>query len=102
MRGAIVVAVEMGGIKFLHGEDALTSYRFNTESAQHYFCSRCGISTHLTRRSNPNLYGVNVACLAGVSPFDFPEVPVMNGVNHPNDIGGPARQAGILRFIQAD
>lgn len=102
MRGAVVVAAEMGAIKFLQGEDALTSYRFNTESAQHFFCSRCGISTHLQRRSNPNLYGVNVACLDGVSPFDFPEVPVMDGINHPNDTGGSARRAGILRFIPAD
>ncbi|GLC93220.1 aldehyde-activating protein [Cupriavidus sp. TA19] len=102
MRGAIVVAAEIGGIKFLQGEDVLTSYRFNTESAQHFFCSRCGIHTHLQRRSNPNLYGVNVACLDGVSPFDFSEVPVMDGVNHPNDTGGPARRAGSLRFIRAD
>ena len=102
MRGAVVVAAEMGGIRFLQGEDALTSYRFNTESAQHFFCSRCGTHTHLQRRSNPNLYGVNVACLDGVSPFDFPEVPVMDGVNHPNDTGGSARQAGTLRFIAAD
>jgi hypothetical protein len=102
MRGAVVVAAEMGRIKFLRGEDALTSYRFNTESAQHFFCSRCGIATHLQRRSDPNLYGVNVACLDGVSPFDFSEVPVMDGVNHPNDTGDPARRAGILRFLPGD
>jgi hypothetical protein len=102
MRGAVVVTAEMGAIKFLRGEDALTGYRFNTESAQHFFCSRCGIATHLQRRSNPNQYGVNVACLEGVSPFDFPEVPVMDGINHPNDTGGLARQAGTLRFIPAD
>ena len=28
MRGAVVVMAEMGGIKVLQGEDALTSYRF--------------------------------------------------------------------------
>lgn len=102
MRGAVVVAVEKDGIRFLQGEDVLSSYRFNTGSAQHFFCSRCGIATHLERRSNPNLYGVNVACLDGVSPFDFLEVPVMDGVNHPNDTGGPARRAGVLRFVLDD
>lgn len=102
MRGAVIVAAQMGGIRFLQGEDQLTSYRFNSETARHFFCSRCGIATHLQRRSNPNLYGVNVACLAGVSPFDFAEVPVADGVNHPNDTGGPARQAGTLRFIAAE
>ena len=55
MRGAVVVAAELGGIRFVQGEDALSSYRFNTGSARHFFCSRCGIHTHLQRRSNPKL-----------------------------------------------
>ncbi|WP_317851315.1 GFA family protein [Cupriavidus pauculus] len=101
MRGAAVVAAEIGGIQFVQGEEMLTSYRFNTGTAQHFFCSRCGIHTHLQRRSNPNLFGVNVACLDGVSPFDFAEMPVVDGVNHPNDTGEPARLAGTLRFVAA-
>jgi hypothetical protein len=88
--------------KVLQGEDALTSYRFHTGSAQHFFCSRCGIYTHHQRRSDQNLYAVNVACLDGVSPFDFSEVPVMDGVNHTSDTGRPTRRAGTLRFIPAD
>jgi hypothetical protein len=102
MRGAVIVAADMGSIRFLQGEHVLTGYRFNTRSAQHFFCSRCGIHTHLQRRSNPNLYGVNVACLDGMSPFDFASVPVMDGVNHPNDTGGPARLAGTLRFTASE
>ena len=101
MRGAVAVSAEIGGIKFLWGEDALTSYRFNTGSAQHFFCSKCGIYTHHQRRSNPNQYGVNVACLEGVSPFDFSDVPVFDSVHHPNDAGGQLRRAGTLRFIPA-
>ncbi|USI73577.1 GFA family protein [Sphingomonas morindae] len=101
MRGAIAVSAEMGGVRVLEGEDALTSYRFNTGIAQHFFCSRCGIYTHHQRRSNPNQYGVNVACLSGISPFDFEEVPVTDGINHPGDIGGVARQAGVLRYFPA-
>ena len=102
MRGAVVVSAEMDEITILQGEDALTSYRFHTGSAQHFFCSRCGIYTHHQRRSNQAQYGVNVACLDGVSPFDFAEVPVVDGVNHPTDTGRPARRAGTLRFIPAD
>jgi hypothetical protein len=97
MRGAVVVSAEMGGIHFIRGEELLTSYRFNTGAAQHFFCSRCGIYTHHQRRSNQAQYGVNVACLEGVSPFDFTEVPVTDGVRHPNDTGGPARRAGTIR-----
>jgi len=101
MRGAVAVTAGLGGLKILRGEDVLTSYRFNTGAAQHFFCSRCGIYTHHQRRSNANEYGVNAACLDGVSPFDFAEVPVMDGVNHPND-SGVARRAGTLRFSAAD
>jgi len=102
MRGAVVAMAEAGGIKILHGAKALTSYRFHTAAAQHFFCSRCGIYTHHQRRSNTALYAVNVACLDGVSPFDFSEVPVTDGVNHPNDTGTSARQAGTLCFIPTD
>lgn len=102
MRGAVAVSAELGGIRFLQGQDALISYRFNSGVAQHFFCARCGIYTHHQRRSNPNQYGVNVACLDGVSPFDFAEVPVVDGVNHPKDTNAPARLAGTLRFVPAE
>ena len=98
MRGAVAVSAGLDGIRFLKGEDALTTYRFNTGAAQHFFCSNCGIYTHHQRRSNQAQFGVNVACLDGVSPFDFHEVPVIDGVQHPSDNGGLARQAGTLRF----
>ena len=98
MRGAIAVSVNVGDLQFLSGEDALTLYQFNTNTAKHYFCSRCGIYTHHQRRSNPSQYGVNVACLDGVSPFDFDEVVVLDGVNHPKDGGKPNTVVGVLRF----
>lgn len=101
MRGAVAVSAEARGVRIVAGEDALTSYRFNTGTAQHFFCSRCGIYTHHQRRSNPNQFGVNVACLEGVSPFDFAQVPVFDGVAHPSDTGGAAKRAGTLRFEPA-
>ena len=97
MRGAVVVSAELDGIVFTQGEAMLTSYRFNTGTAEHFFCSRCGIYTHHQRRSNTAQYGVNVACLEGLSPFDFTEVPVFDGVRHPKDTG-QTRLAGMLTF----
>lgn len=102
MRGAVAVSAEMDGVKIVRGADTLTSYRFNTGAAQHFFCSTCGIYTHHQRRSNANQYGVNVATIDGVSPFDFLEVPVLDGVNHPNDTGGTSRQVGMLRYARSD
>lgn len=97
MRGAVAVSANLDGITFTKGQDHLTLYEFNTKTAKHYFCPTCGIYTHHQRRSNPNEFGVNVACLEGMSPFDFAEVVVNDGVNHPTDSGGP-RMAGVLRF----
>lgn len=88
MRGAIAVSANLDGIKFISGQDKLSLYEFNTKSAKHYFCSVCGIYTHHQRRSNPAQFGVNVACLDGVSPFDFAEVPVVDGANHGLDHKG--------------
>lgn len=88
MRGAIAVSASLSGVNILEGEEKLTQYRFNTNQAVHYFCSVCGIYTFHQRRSNPEEYGINVACLEGISPFDFAEVKVMDGIHHPKDGGG--------------
>lgn len=101
MRGAIAVSANLDDITIVSGKEALTLYQFNTNTAKHYFCSVCGIYTHHQRRSNPNQYGVNVACLEGISPFDFPSVIVNDGVSHPSDgiIPGKSGRAGILKFV---
>lgn len=99
MRGAVAVSADMGGITIVCGQEHLTSYRFNTGTAEHFFCSVCGIYTHHQRRSNQNEYGINIACLDGMSPFDLDEVPVHDGVNHPSDTLKPAKRVGVLRFV---
>lgn len=103
MRGAIAVSANLDDISILGGQDILSTYQFNSGTAKHYFCSRCGIYTHHQRRSNPHQYGINVACLEGVSPFDFAAVPVYDGQNHPKDskAATPAT-IGMLRFEPAE
>ncbi len=102
MRGAVVVSAQRGDLTILEGQEVLGVYQFNTMTAKHYFCSTCGIYTHHQRRSDPDQYGVNVSCLAGVSPFDFQEVPVNDGVLHPSDAGGADRIAGTLKYVPND
>jgi len=97
MRGAVALSADLNDLTLIAGEDRLATYRFNTGKAEHHFCTNCGIYTHHRRRSNGTEYGVNAACL-GISPFDLAEVPVMDGINHPSDVGVD-RQIGILRFI---
>ena len=101
MRGAVAVtALVDGGLTVTAGEEFLATYQFNTKVAEHHFCTSCGIYTHHKRRGNPNEYGVNVACLEGLSPFDFPEVTVNEGRVHPKDASAPNYDpvAGWLRF----
>ena len=102
MRGAVAVTSTPAEFRVTEGEDKLATYRFNTMSAEHHFCSICGIYTHHTRRSNPGQLGVNVACLEGVSPFDFEEVVVYDGSRHPADNSEHKTYvAGVLRFDPA-
>ena len=86
-KGAIVASVPLADLRIIKGAEKLTLYEFNTKTAKHYFCSICGIYTHHQRRSNPQQYGYNVACLEGVNPFDLGEVVTVDGVNHPSDRG---------------
>ena len=98
MKGAVTVYAPIEALTIVEGEDALGCYRFNTGTAAHHFCSNCGIHCFHRTRTDPNTYGINAACLEGVSPFDFTEVPVADGVRHPSDHGGVRRQFGVLRF----
>ncbi|MEO0344204.1 MAG: GFA family protein [Pseudomonadota bacterium] len=85
-RGAMAnTAAYPDGLEIVNGSDKLTKYQFNTNTAEHYFCSICGIYTHHRRRSDPNEYGINVGALEGVNPADLDPVPWNDGVNHPSD-----------------
>ncbi|MGC1780669.1 MAG: GFA family protein [Xanthobacteraceae bacterium] len=52
--------------ELVSGKDALTTYRFNTGTAQHTFCATCGIHPFYVPRSDPDKIDVNVRCLDGV------------------------------------
>ena len=84
-RGAIAASVSLDGLKILRGADKLSLYQFNTMTAKHYFCSVCGIYTHHQRRSNPEQFGFNVACLEEFDVFSLGDIPVLDGINHPSD-----------------
>lgn len=78
-KGAIMAGVPLDRLRVVKGADNLTLYQWNTRTAKHYFCKTCGIYTHHQRRSNPNEYGVNIACLEGIDPFSVGEVGMGNG-----------------------
>ncbi len=64
-KNALMVKVHEDQIRILSGEGSLTTYTFNTNTAQHYFCSTCGIYPFHRKRVSPDYFGVNVHCLEG-------------------------------------
>ncbi|MGO8994502.1 MAG: GFA family protein [Polyangiaceae bacterium] len=63
MKGILHLIVSREQFTLLKGEDALTTYRFNTGVARHMFCRFCGIHPFYIPRSHPNGMDVNVRCL---------------------------------------
>ena len=84
-RSATMAKVGPNDLKIIKGKELLKLYQFHTKIAKHYFCSVCGIYTHHNPRSDPSGYGINVACLENVNPFDLKDISVNDGINHPLD-----------------
>jgi hypothetical protein len=61
--GYLHLVVPRSRFRLLSGEEALTSYRFNTGVAEHLFCSVCGIKSFYVPRSHPDGFSVNARCL---------------------------------------
>jgi len=77
MSGYLHLIVPAARFHLLRGAEFLSEYRFNTGTARHLFCRRCGVKSFYVPRSNPDGYSVNLRCLdqstlAGVDiePFD--------------------------------
>ena len=84
-KGYIIGVVGENDFKIVKGEEYLSLYQFKTKTAQHYFCKVCGIHTHNRPRINPKIFGINIACVDGINPFEIKDVPVNDGQNHPLD-----------------
>ena len=61
--GYLHLIVPAARFKLLSGNDALTTYSFNTRTAKHLFCSVCGIKSFYVPRSHPDGISVNARCI---------------------------------------
>jgi len=75
--GYLHLLVTRDAFRLVEGQDAITTYTFNTGAAKHHFCSHCGVKSFYVPRSHPNGVSVNVHCLdpdtvekVTVTPFD--------------------------------
>lgn len=99
MKGVLMTYVPLDALHVTQGRDSLACYRFNTMQAEHHFCPGCGIHLFHKARSDPDKYGLNVATLDDVRPYeDFPEARVFDGQRHSSDNKGKRYQAGVMRF----
>ena len=79
-KGFPMLLAKDGTFKITGGEDALSLYQFNTNTAKHFFCKYCGVYTHHNPRSNPQLVRVNAGCLDGVDALAL-ETGLVDGVS---------------------
>lgn len=63
MTGFLHIMVPHQDFDLLTGRDALASYRFGTATANHLFCSQCGVKSFYQPRSHPEAWSVNANCL---------------------------------------
>lgn len=75
--GGDQMIVPASRFRLLSGQEAITTYQFNTGVAKHTFCQHCGVKAFYTPRSNPDAISVNLRCLdrtnitsIQVDPFD--------------------------------
>lgn len=61
--GYLHLIVPNSKFRLLAGEDAITTYTFNTGVAKHTFCKVCGVKPFYIPRSNPDGIDINVNCL---------------------------------------
>jgi len=84
-KGFLHLIVPLLQFTLLQGNNVLTTYKFNTEIAQHKFCSICGIHSFYVPRSHPDCIDVNVRCLDGNVIDDFEIIP-FDGENWEDNI----------------
>lgn len=84
-KSAVMTMVAPEDFKIVKGQDFLKLYQYHTKVAKHYFCSNCGIYTHHNPRSNPLMYGINLACVEEINTLELKNVSINDGAHHPLD-----------------
>jgi hypothetical protein len=79
-KGFLHLIVPPEQFELLSDAEALSTYRFNTGTAKHTFCSTCGIHGFYVPRSDPDKIDVNVRCLDGVD-LAATKIHVFDGKN---------------------
>ena len=100
-KGILHLPIFPADFQLLSGGDVLTVYTFETGTAQHPFCSHCGMHPFYIPRSQPDKVTVNARCLDGIDGPSLKPARFFDG-RHWDDAqqrriadGGHVSQAGI-------
>ena len=63
MTGFLHLIVPHADFELISGREALSSYRFGSGTAEHLFCSVCGVKSFYQPRSHPAAWSINAHCL---------------------------------------
>ena len=69
--GYVHIIVPESRFRLTSGQDAITTYTFNTGVAKHTFCRHCGVKSFYRPRSNPDGWSVNARCLDNADDLDI-------------------------------
>ena len=78
-KGMLHAGTDLATFELLKGRSALKSYTFGTGTAQHTFCSHCGMHPFYIPRSQPHRVIVNARCLDGVDGPNLKPVRFFDG-----------------------
>lgn len=75
MTGFLHLVAPANRFRLIGGADKFTRYAFGSGTAQHLFCSICGVKSYYVPRSNPDGFSVNLRCLD--DPDDFADIRIV-------------------------
>jgi len=85
-KGILHLPTELSEFKLLAGADAIHTYRFGSDVAEHCFCRHCGIHVYGRPRNSPDRRTVNLRCLDDFEAIrTAAEIVPFDGHNHPKD-----------------
>ena len=82
--------VDNKNFKLIRGANLLTTYSFNTGTARHQFCAKCGIKSFYVPRSHPKGFSVYARCLDAVDIKKL-EIKSFDGANWESSVTGLRR-----------
>ena len=78
--GYLGLIIPKDNFTLLKGDGELTEYRFNTGTAKHTFCGRCGIKSFYFPRSHPEGVNINARSLDAGTIVDM-QIRKVDGQN---------------------